>query len=58
MQTSSHFESTASSMIDEHGPKASQRVVDQIVAAIRDGDMVRAKRWEMVGQAIDRQLTA
>lgn len=52
------LEQTAAALIQRYGAKARQHVVDQILAAIRMSDLEAAKRWEEVGQAVDRRLAA
>lgn len=44
-------------LVDRHGPKARQKVVDEIVKAVRDHDIASATRWEEIGRAVDRQLS-
>ena len=41
-----------------HGQGARQKVVDQIVIAIRAHDLPAAKRWEEVGRVVDQRLEA
>ena len=52
------LEQTAAALVARYGAKARQHVVDQILAAIRLGDLAAAKRWDKVGQAVDRRLAA
>ncbi|MHA6724265.1 hypothetical protein [Sphingomonas sp. RS2018] len=49
---------TARAMVDTHGRRARQLVVDEIVRAIKDHDIDKAKRWDVVAQKIDRLLAA
>lgn len=37
------------------GARAGQVVVDNMVAAVRDGDMIAVHRWDMIGQIIDSE---
>lgn len=39
-----------------HGDRVRQMIVDEIVRAIRDHDMTAAKRWDEVGEEVDRKL--
>jgi hypothetical protein len=52
------LEQTAAALIQRHGAKARQHVVDQIIAAIRAHDLATAKRWDEIGKAVDRRLAA
>ncbi|MHA6723183.1 hypothetical protein [Sphingomonas sp. RS2018] len=49
---------TAREMVDRHGRRARQLVVDEIVRAIKDHDIDKAKRWDVVAQKVDRLLAA
>jgi len=51
-------EQAAAALISQYGVKARQHVVDQILAAIRMSDLEAAKRWDEIGQAVDRNLAA
>jgi hypothetical protein len=51
-------EIVARDLIDRHGPRARQQVVDRIVSAIREHDIEAAKQWEVIGHAVDRRLDA
>lgn len=46
----------ASSLVSEHGVRARQVITDKIVAAIRSGDLSKAKWWGEVGVAADGLL--
>lgn len=46
---------TAAVVIEQHGARAGQFVVDKIVAALRAGDDDQARRWNIIGQAVERQ---
>lgn len=52
------LEQTAAALVQRYGVKARQHVVDQILAAIRMSDLGAAKRWDEVGQVVDRNLAA
>lgn len=52
------IEQTAAALVARHGARARQQVVDQIIAAIRAHDLAAAKRWDEIGQAVDRRLAA
>lgn len=43
----------AASLVDQHGIAARQTIADAIVAAIRSGDLARAKWWDEVGTHVD-----
>lgn len=49
---------TAAALIKRHGERVRQRIVDQMIVAIRAHDLALAKRWDEVGQAVDRKLAA
>ena len=49
---------TASSFVATYGVQAPQKVVDQIIACVREHDIASAKRWEEVGRTIDHVLDA
>lgn len=53
-----NIEQTAAALVARHGPRARQQVVDQIIAAIRAHDLAAAKRWDEIGEAVDRNLAA
>lgn len=46
----------ADDLIARHGPKARQRVIDEIVVAVRNHDIDSAKRWDEVGRIVDDRL--
>ncbi|MBW6531502.1 hypothetical protein KZ820_12225 [Sphingomonas sp. RRHST34] len=52
------IEQTAAALGARHGSRARQQVVDQIIAAIRAHDLATAKRWDEIGEAVDRRLAA
>ncbi|WP_277980998.1 hypothetical protein [Sphingomonas phyllosphaerae] len=52
------IEQTAAALVARHGSRARQQVVDQIIAAIRAHDIAAAKRWDEIGEAVDRTLAA
>jgi hypothetical protein len=52
------IEQTAAALVARHGLRARQQVVDQIIAAIRAHDIAAAKRWDEIGEAVDRKLAA
>lgn len=52
------IEQTAAALVARCGARARQQVVDQIIAAIRAHDLVAAKRWDEIGEAVDRRLAA
>ncbi|RYF21152.1 MAG: hypothetical protein EOO77_06610 [Oxalobacteraceae bacterium] len=54
----SDFAVSADRLIRQHGNGARQTVIDEIVRAIRAHDMDAAKRWDQIGQEIDRKLAA
>lgn len=45
-------------LLENHGPKARQVVVDLIVRAVKQHDLETAKRLEAVGQRVDELLAA
>jgi hypothetical protein len=45
-------------LLEKHGSKARQVVVDKIVSAVKQHDLDAAKRWEAVGQRVDELLAA
>ncbi|WP_145958981.1 hypothetical protein [Sphingobium sp. SCG-1] len=47
---------TAIDLVSIHGRHARQIVVDEILAAIRNHDMVTAKEWNDIGRAVDERL--
>lgn len=47
---------TAEALIGLHGVKARQRVVDEIVVAIKNHDIDTAKLWDEIGRAVDARL--
>lgn len=47
---------TADSLIEQYGARARQRVVDEIVLAVRDHDIETAKLWDEIGQLVDARL--
>lgn len=47
---------TADDLIERYGAKARQKVVDEIVAAVRNHDIDAAKHWDEIGQAVDARL--
>lgn len=47
---------TAIDLVSIHGRRARQIVVDEILAAIRNHDMVTAKEWNDIGRAVDERL--
>ncbi len=47
---------TAKHLVVQHGRRAPQFVVDEIVRAVRQADLAAAKRWNDVGQEIDLLL--
>ncbi len=49
---------SAAALVAAHGQGARQKVVDQIVIAIRAHDLPAAKRWEEVGRVVDQRLEA
>lgn len=49
---------TARALVARHGVGARQLIVDRIIDAIRSHDLISAKRWDAVGQLVDRQLAA
>jgi hypothetical protein len=52
------IERAADALIARHGIRARQQVVDQIIVAIRAHDLAAAKRWDEIGEAVDRKLAA
>ena len=50
------IDETALSLVASHGSRAPQKVVDQIIACIREHDMHCAKAWEEVGRKVDEAL--
>lgn len=57
---SDNSDSTASAdrLIHLHGDRVRQAVVDEMVRAIRAHDITAAKRWDQIGQEVDRKLAA
>lgn len=49
-------DAAAERLIAQHGRRARQIIADEIVAAVRAGDLARAKRWDHIGDEVDRQL--
>ena len=39
-----------------HGDRVRQVIVDEIVRSIRTHDMNAAKRWDEIGEEVDRRL--
>lgn len=56
LDTSDEIE--ADSLILRLGRHARQKVVDEMVAAIRRHDLEEAKRWDHLGQLVDARLRA
>ncbi len=56
LDTSDEIE--ADSLIRRLGRHASQKIVDEMVAAIRRHDLEEAKRWDHLGQLVDARLRA
>lgn len=50
------LEHAARDLVSMHGRRARQVVVDEIVTAIRDSDMEKAKAWDRVGQVVDKLI--
>lgn len=48
----------ADELIRLHGQNARQKVVDEILRAIRANDVATAKRWDELGTTIDLRLAA
>lgn len=48
----------ADELIRLHGTNARQKVVDEIMRAIRSHDVATAKRWDELGEFIDLRLAA
>lgn len=46
----------ARALVQAHGRRTRQVVVDHIVTAIRHGDVATAKDWDALGDAVDRLL--
>jgi GTP:adenosylcobinamide-phosphate guanylyltransferase len=46
----------ADDLIDRYGAKARQKVVDEIVIAVRNHDIDTAKLWDEIGQLVDEKL--
>lgn len=46
----------ADALIEDHGAKARQRIVDEIVIAVRNHDIDTAKHWDAIGQVVDERL--
>lgn len=47
---------TAIDLVSIHGRRARQIVVDEILAAVRNHDIVAAKEWDEIGRAVDERL--
>lgn len=47
---------TATALVTAHGLHAPQKVIDQIIACIREHDIRCAKAWEEVGRKVDEVL--
>lgn len=54
--SNSDIAAAADRIIRLHGDHARQKIVDEIVQAIRAHDIVAAKRWDQLGQAVDQRL--
>ncbi len=54
LETSDQIE--ADSLVRRLGRHASQKIVDEMVAAIRRHDLEEAKRWDYLGQLVDARL--
>lgn len=54
----SDLTASADRLIRVHGDRVRQKVVDEIVQAIRAYDLVTAKRWDELGEVVDQQLAA
>ena len=50
------IDDTATALVTSHGSRARQKVVDQIIACVREHDMHCAKAWEKVGRKVDEAL--
>ncbi len=51
-------EQEARALVQAHGWRTRQVVIDHIVTAIRHGDVATAKDWDALGDAVDRLLIA
>jgi hypothetical protein len=47
---------TATALVASHRPGALQKVLDQIIACIREHDISCAKTWEEIGRKVDEAL--
>ena len=56
IHASKHLPYVADDLIERYGAKARQRVVDEIVAAVRNHDIDAAKWWDEIGRAVDERL--
>jgi len=50
------IDDTATALVASHGLGARQKVIDQIIACVREHDIHCAKRWEEVGRKVDEGL--
>lgn len=57
-ESSASIAYTADVLVELHGAKARQKVVDEIVTAIKNHDLDTARLWDQVGQAVDARLAA
>ena len=48
----------ASTLVAQHGRRALQMVIDQIVIAVREEDEQAILRWDCLLRAVERELSA
>jgi hypothetical protein len=53
-----NLDQLAAELIRLHGQNARQKVVDEIMRAVRSHEVAGAKRWDELGEFIDLRLTA